>query len=238
MLNTSFSYVAIKGTLHISILSTGKKHDGGMYVGWQFLHKHTWDIMQIHTISVDKYFFSVICSAFPHKIISIIYWLVKLFKNGMIYICCWQVLSCVRLFATPWTIACQAPLSMGFFQARILEWVSTSFSIIHLCAALCLVSQSCPTHCDPMDHSPPSSSVHGDSPRQEYGVGCHALSQRIFPTQESLPPDRESAYNVRVTGDADWIPQSEISPGGGHSPTPVFLSGESHGQRSLVGSSP
>ena len=25
-----------------------------------------------------------------------------------------RVVSCVRLFATPWTIACQAPLSMGF----------------------------------------------------------------------------------------------------------------------------
>ena len=23
-------------------------------------------------------------------------------------------LSCVRLFVTPWTVACQAPLSMGF----------------------------------------------------------------------------------------------------------------------------
>ena len=29
---------------------------------------------------------------------------------------------------------------------------------------LCLVPQSCPTHCDPMDYSPPGSSVHGDSP--------------------------------------------------------------------------
>ena len=29
----------------------------------------------------------------------------------------------VQLFATPWTIACQAPLSMGTHQARILEWV-------------------------------------------------------------------------------------------------------------------
>ena len=27
---------------------------------------------------------------------------------------CAQSLSCVRLFATPWTVACQAPLSMGF----------------------------------------------------------------------------------------------------------------------------
>ena len=25
---------------------------------------------------------------------------------------------------TPWTIACQAPLSMGILQARILEWVA------------------------------------------------------------------------------------------------------------------
>ena len=30
--------------------------------------------------------------------------------------------------ATPWTEACQAPLPMGIFQARILEWVSISFS--------------------------------------------------------------------------------------------------------------
>ena len=37
------------------------------------------------------------------------------------------VLSCfsrVLLFATPWTVAHQAPLSMGILQARILEWVS------------------------------------------------------------------------------------------------------------------
>ena len=31
--------------------------------------------------------------------------------------------SCVRLFETPWTVGCQAPLSMGILQARILEWV-------------------------------------------------------------------------------------------------------------------
>ena len=29
---------------------------------------------------------------------------------------------------TPWTVALQAPLSMGFFQARTLEWVVISFS--------------------------------------------------------------------------------------------------------------
>ena len=40
---------------------------------------------------------------------------------------CACMLSCfsrVQIFATPWTVACQAPLSMGILQARILEWVA------------------------------------------------------------------------------------------------------------------
>jgi len=34
------------------------------------------------------------------------------------------VVSHVQLFVTPWTVAHQAPLSMGILQARILEWVA------------------------------------------------------------------------------------------------------------------
>ena len=34
---------------------------------------------------------------------------------------CAKLLSRVRLFVTPWTIALQAPLSMEILQARILE---------------------------------------------------------------------------------------------------------------------
>ena len=39
-------------------------------------------------------------------------------------------LSHVWLFATPWTVACQAPLSPvhGIFQARVLKWVAILFS--------------------------------------------------------------------------------------------------------------
>ena len=37
---------------------------------------------------------------------------------------CACVLSCNQFFALLWTVACQAPLSMGIFQARILEWVA------------------------------------------------------------------------------------------------------------------
>ena len=53
-------------------------------------------------------------------------------KNCVAYIqwnivCCAMPshsLSCVRLFVTPWNVACQAPLSMRILQARILEWVA------------------------------------------------------------------------------------------------------------------
>ena len=51
------------------------------------------------------------------------------------------------------------------------------------CAVLCLVTQSCPTLCNPMDCRSSCYSVHGDSPGKNTGVGCHALLQGIFPTQ-------------------------------------------------------
>ena len=69
-------------------------------------------------------------------------------------------------------------------------------SVSHLfasCSEYCgflnlfLVTQSCPTLCDPMDCSPPGSSVHGDSPGKNTRVGCHAFLQGIFPTQGSNP---------------------------------------------------
>ena len=53
--------------------------------------------------------------------------------------------------------------------------------------AVRLVAQSCLTLCDPIDCSLPGSSVHGDSPGKNTGVGCHALLQGIFPTQGSNP---------------------------------------------------
>ena len=39
----------------------------------------------------------------------------------------WCIVSCfsrVQLWVTAWTLAHQAPLSMGILQARILEWVA------------------------------------------------------------------------------------------------------------------
>ena len=48
-------------------------------------------------------------------------------------------------------------------------------------------AQSCLTLFDPMDCSPPGSSVRGDFPGKNTGVGYHSLLQGIFPTQGSNP---------------------------------------------------
>ena len=54
-----------------------------------------------------------------------------------------------------------------------------------------------------MDSSPTGSSVHGDSPGKDTGVGCHALLQGIFPTQESkrgLLHSRLTLYHLSYQG--------------------------------------
>ena len=52
-----------------------------------------------------------------------------------------------------------------------------------LCGAKSL--QLCLILCDPMACRPPVSSVHGDSPGKNTGVGCHAILQGILLTQGS-----------------------------------------------------
>ena len=63
--------------------------------------------------------------------------------------------------------------------------------------------QSCLTLCNPMDCSPSGSSVHGDSPGKNTGIGCHDLLQGIFPTQGSnlgLPHCRQILYHLSHQG--------------------------------------
>ena len=128
-------------------------------------------------------------------------------------------------FSTPWTAAHQAPLSMGFSRQECWSglpfpspgdrpgsgirstspaWQACSLSLSHLiCAVLCLVAQLCPTLHDPMDCSPPSSSVHRDSPGKNTDVGFHALLQEIFPSQGSnpdLPHCRQILYHLSYQG--------------------------------------
>ena len=74
-----------------------------------------------------------------------------------------QSLSHVRLFTTPWTAAHQVPPSLRF--SRQEHWSGLPFpSSMHESEKWkwsCSVAQSCPTLCNPMDCSPPDSSVPG-----------------------------------------------------------------------------
>ena len=67
------------------------------------------------------------------------------------------------------------------------------------CTMMCSVSQSCPTLCDPMDYNMPGSSVHGDSPGKNRGVGCHASS--VGSILVSKEQDGESSGKIRFLVD-------------------------------------
>ena len=77
-----------------------------------------------------------------------------------------------------------------------------------------LVAQLCPTLCDPMDCSPPGSSVHGLLQARILGVGSHSLLQGNLPDTgikpgssalqaDSLPsePPAKSSTQVKVNQD-------------------------------------
>ena len=123
-------------------------------------------------------------------------------------------LNCVQLFVTPQTVAYEAPPSMGF--SRQEYWSGLPFpstgdlpdpgiepgspalqadalpskppgkpELIHAAAAAKLF-QSCLTLCDPIDGSPPGSTIPGILQARTL-VGCHFLLQGIFPTQGLNP---------------------------------------------------
>ena len=79
-----------------------------------------------------------------------------------------------------------------------------------LSTGVCLVAQSCPTRCDPMDYSPPGSCP-WDSPGKNTGVGCHALLKGIFPTHgwnPGLPHCRQILYCLSHGGSPsilEWV---------------------------------
>ena len=87
-------------------------------------------------------------------------------------------------------------------KALCKEAWTTRWSFMEsVCVCAYVVAQS--TLCHPMDCSPPGSSVHGDSPGKNTGLGCHALLHEIFPTQESnlgLPHCRQILYHLSHLG--------------------------------------
>ena len=89
------------------------------------------------------------------------------------------------LFAIPWTIACQAPLSMGF--SRQEHWSGLPFpSPMHESE----VAQSCRTLSDPMDCSLPGSSIHGIFQARMLEWGAISFSRWSSRPRDGTPVSR------------------------------------------------
>ena len=79
---------------------------------------------------------------------------------------------------------------MSNFADQIWLWsfktiIHLSFGLLYSGKRVELSHSSHVWFCNIMDCSPPSSSVHEDSPGKNIGGGCHALLQGISPTQGS-----------------------------------------------------
>ena len=119
-------------------------------------------------------------------------------------LCCAQSLSHVRPFATPWTVAHQAPLSVGFSRQEywsglpcpppgdlpnlgteprppaLLADSLPSEPPRSDAAAAAKSLQSYPTLCGPMDHSPPGSSICGIFQARVLEWGAIAISREVM----------------------------------------------------------
>ena len=88
-------------------------------------------------------------------------------------------------FSDPYILQCTMSKEERRYLLQELMGKQSQASQLIGYMCVCLVIQSGPTLCDPMNPSPPGSPVHGDSAGKNNGVGCHALLQGIFLTQGS-----------------------------------------------------
>ena len=121
----------------------------------------------------------------------------KLFlSSGVFSILFWFTSECAQAVADA--------EGMNEWSERIHRWgITEPMKIMQNPALCCAVSLSHVWLCDPMDCSPPGSSVHGDSPGKNTAVSCHALLQGIFPTQRlnpGLPHCRQILYPLSQQG--------------------------------------
>ena len=123
-----------------------------------------------------------------------------------------EVAQCVRLCATPWTVAYQAPPSMGFSRQEYWSGVpSPSPSLSKRCLSLGEGNGTPLQYCcleNPMDEGSWWAAVHG------------VAESRTRPSDFLLSPSTFMHWRRK------W------------QPTPMFLPGESHGWKSLAGCSP
>ena len=114
--------------------------------------------------------------------------------------CCCLLLSCVRLFATPWAVAHQDPLSMGFSSQEYWSGLpcpspTSSFSS---------VAQPCSTLCNPMNPSTPGLPVHHQLPEFTQ-THVHRVSDAIQPSHPLLSPSPLTFNHSQHQGLFQWV---------------------------------
>ena len=141
----------------------------------------------------------------------------KLFSFPTISSC----FSRVQLFATLWIVACQAPLSIGF--SRQEYWSGLPFPSPEDLPDPGIKPGSPTLEADALTSEPPGKPLIHDI---QYITNVLPWWLR---GKESICPCRQHGFHP-------WV--REIPLRRAHQPNPVFLPGESYGQRSLASYSP
>ena len=110
-----------------------------------------------------------------------------------------KLLSCVQLFATPWTVAYQALLSMGFFRQEY--WSGLLFLSPRDLPDLGIEPGSPPLQADALPSEPlgkslwqkPTLKIGQKTVNQQKKVVCHSRAPRSFPS------DGESAFQASAS---------------------------------------
>ena len=123
---------------------------------------------------------------------------------------CWPVAGrlglCLAIFPLD-SWACGLAHSCAVIKNTRLISVSRLWYLCSSHSSVCLVAQSCLTLW-PHGLYVACTSVHGDSPGKNTGVGCHFLLQGIFPTQGSnpgLPHCRWILYRLSHQESPIWV---------------------------------
>ena len=112
----------------------------------------------------------------------------------------------------------------GWIEEKSCEPEMYLILSIYTHCAVCSAAPSSPALCDPTDHRPPGSSVHGIFPRQEYWTGLRFPSPGYLPHPGTEPTTpalaggvftsslRGSPYNGILLSPPGYLPDLRIKP--------------------------
>ena len=118
----------------------------------------------------------------------------------------------------------------NYIQYSVINHNGKEYEKECMCACLYIVTQSCSTLCNPVDCSPPDSSVNEIFPGKNTGVGCDFLLQGISPTQilnPCFPHCRQILYHLSHQGSllfcVWYLSITASSEAASPSPSPIVL---------------